>query len=97
MRNAKKLLQKKISGEIIKLQNAIPRKEKEMEGTFNINLFKAALASKGMTQDDLAKILEISRNTLRLKVKRNGDFRTSEIAIMREIFGKKVVDAFLFN
>ena len=68
-----------------------------MDGTFNINLFKAALASKGMTQDDLAKKLNISRNTLRLKIKRGGDFRTNEIAILYKIFTKKIVDAFLFD
>ena len=68
-----------------------------MDGTFNINLFKAALASKGMTQDDLAKKLNISRNTLRLKIRRGGDFRTNEITILYKIFTKKIVDAFLFD
>ena len=73
------------------------KRRKKMDGTFDINLFKAALASKGMTQDDLAKKLNISRNTLRLKIKRGGDFRTNEIAVLYKIFTKKIVDAFLFN
>lgn len=63
----------------------------------DINLYKAALASKGMTQEDLAKKLGISRNCLINKINRNMDFRRAEILKMHRIFGKKVVDAFLFN
>lgn len=65
--------------------------------TVNQNLFKAALAAKGMTQEELAKKLNISRNSLILKIKRGGDFRKDEILIMYQIFGKKTVDSFLFN
>lgn len=61
------------------------------------NLFKAALAAKGMTQEDLANRLGMSRNSLSNKIKKGGDFRKDEIVKMYEIFGKKVVDAFLFN
>lgn len=72
-------------------------KEKEMDYLMNENLFNAALASKGMTREDLAKKLEISRNSLLNKIKRGGDFRKNEIIAMHKIFGKKVVDGFLFN
>lgn len=68
-----------------------------MDGTFNENLYKAALAAKGMTQEELAKRLDISRNSLILKIKRGGDFRVKEIKIMYSIFSKKVVDAFLYD
>lgn len=61
------------------------------------NLYKAALASKGMTQKELAKKLGISANTLRLKVNADGDFRREEIAIMYQIFSKKVTDSFLYT
>ncbi len=61
------------------------------------NLYKAALASKGMTQKELAKKLGISANTLRLKVNAGGDFRREEIAIMYKIFSKKVTDSFLYT
>lgn len=65
--------------------------------TIDQNLFRAALAAKGMTQEDLANKLNISRNSLTLKIKKGGDFRKNEIIKMYEIFGKKTVDAFLFN
>lgn len=68
-----------------------------MDGTFDINLFKAALAAKGMTQEDLAKELGISRNSLVYKIKKGGDFRVKEIKILYKIFSKKVTDAFLYN
>lgn len=63
----------------------------------NKNLYLAALASKGMTQEDLAKKLEISTNTLRLKIQRKGDFKRSEIVVLYQLFGKKVVDSFLYE
>ncbi len=62
----------------------------------NENLFNAAMAAKGMTREDLAQKLSISRNSLTLKIKRGGDFRRDEIATMYQIFGKKSVDAFLY-
>ncbi len=64
---------------------------------FDRNLFNAALAAKGMTQENLAKRLGLSRNSLINRLKNNGSFNTEEIIKMYEIFGKKVVDAFLFS
>lgn len=64
---------------------------------FDRNLFNAALASKGMTQENLAKKLSLSRNSLLNRLKNNGAFNKEEIIKMYEIFGKKVVDAFLFS
>ena len=64
---------------------------------FDRNLFNAALAAKGMTQEELAKKLHISRNSLINKLKNNGNFNVNEIMGLYEVFGKKIVDAFLFS
>lgn len=64
---------------------------------FDRNLFNAALAMKGLTQQDLAKKLGITRNTLINKLMDNGRFNVDEIVKMYQIFGKKTVDGFLFN
>lgn len=60
------------------------------------NLFKAALAAKGMTQKELAEKLGISGNTLRLKLNKGGDFKRDEIACLYQLFSKEVGDGFLY-
>lgn len=67
-----------------------------MKDSMDVNLFNAALATKGMTREELAKKLGITPFSLYQKVKRGGDFRKNEILILYSIFSKKVVDAFLF-
>ena len=64
---------------------------------FDKNEFNAMLARKGMTRDDLAKILCIRRETLYKKIKNNGNFNAREIKIMLQHFDKEELWKALFS
>ena len=65
---------------------------------FNVNEFNAMLARKGLTKDELAKLLGISRDSLYRKIANDGKFVRSEITKMIEIFGiEDVVRALFYN
>ena len=54
---------------------------------FNKAEFRAALARKGCTRKELAKMLGINEVTLYRKLKRDGDFTREEINIMIQELG----------
>ena len=58
--------------------------------------FAIALVNKGITKQQLAKELGISREALRRRV-RNKSFTLSDVIALRAIFGKETADGFLFE
>lgn len=64
---------------------------------FDKNEFNAMLARKGMTRDDLAKILCIRRETLYKKIKNDGSFNAADIKVMLQHFDSKELFRALFS
>ena len=62
---------------------------------FNKRKFKAVLLENGLTIDDVADILKISKVTVYRKMNGQSDFFLSEILKISEMIGRKnVVDIF---
>ncbi len=52
----------------------------------NVNRIKGLMAERNQTQDDLAKALKISRNSVQLKLSGKSQFKANEIATLAKIF-----------
>jgi len=55
----------------------------------NVNKIIGLMAENGLTQDDVAKLLGISSNSLRHKLKKRRDFKVGELEILADTFGVK--------
>ena len=52
----------------------------------NVNKIKGLMAERSQTQDDLAKILKISRNSVQLKLSGKSEFKANEIATLAKLY-----------
>jgi len=64
--------------------------------TIDTNKVKAARVSKGMTQAELAKHLQISANTYSEKENGNTEFKLKEAFVMADVLDMEIEDIFFY-
>ena len=62
----------------------------------NSDLLKGAIKSKGYTQEDVAKIIGISANTLSCKINNKRDFTSSEIDKLMKLLDITDMNSYFF-
>lgn len=63
---------------------------------FDIKKFKSALVLSGVTMNQLANKLHISESTLYRKLRRDGDFKRSEMQVIKDTLQLKYPDEIFF-
>lgn len=64
---------------------------------FNANLLKAELLIKGISTDELAKILGINKSTLSKRINGKSEWTLSELKKVGEILGVEKLNQIFFN
>jgi len=63
---------------------------------FNLKLFEAMLSKRGVSKEDVAKYLGISRSSLYRRLQNGGEFTAVEIRQLINFFGREEVLGCLF-